>query len=52
MNVVFLHEPSQLDPDELYAAQAVGWRPATSILDVQKGDLVPAMDRVLRRRGA
>ena len=42
MNLVFLHEPSQLDPGELIYAQAVGWRPATSLFDVQKGDLVYA----------
>lgn len=42
MNVVFLHEPSQLDPDELAAAQALGWRPVTSVLDVRAGDLVYA----------
>lgn len=40
--IVFLHEPSQLDPGELIYAQAVGWRPATSLFDVQKGDLVYA----------
>lgn len=43
MRVVFLHEPSLLDPRELDAVRAVTpWVPATSILDVRAGDLVVA----------
>lgn len=41
-DVLFLHRPEVLDDGELDAVRAVGWRAATSVLDVSAGDLVIA----------